>query len=278
MTLASRNIFFVFAASIAFLNAASLAFLLLFSEKSAGVLPVARQIYWFSFSSENGNGQDLALAVLLAAQVYSFAGLVVLYAFFKKTHSPEVHYLAVYFATWILQAPRLLLYFFQDSLSSGLSVFIIQTAYYGRFAALLALFAASLYGAGLQGRGVRNALWPLFFLLYAFIVLLMFDAASPVNPFLYRLSDEEPAFMLYIALAFAVIFGYILSAVAKQSAGLGLLALASAALIFSGDFIFYASSLWLTCFGFAGLILGAFLFISQIRSRYLWSGDSLARF
>jgi len=175
MTLSERNIFlktgiFFCIAVILLIIAASFLTVPIYPEIEENS---QRPDYYFQFFTGMiiGNNYYAVHTALVLAAVFSLVGMILIHAFFERTPTPEILYIAFFALSLSLEALRLFLPLdFVFNFPSFYLRITTKVLLFVRFFGVFSLFTAGLCAAGLDVQKARNAI---FIIIVAALVITL---------------------------------------------------------------------------------------------------------
>ena len=208
---------------------------------------------------------------MLAAVVYSFISILLIYRFFEKTQSPEILFFGLFvislsFEFFRLMVPLRTVFIFPSMYLITASRILLFARYFGLFS----LFAASVYAAGLDVQKQRSTFFVLA--LAALVIALRLPINSivwdstlmPWSAYQSMFAMVEAGILVITILTFSIA-AYTRGSRAYVFAGIG------SFLVFTGRHILINSDTWITPVpGLLALATGTWLIASRLRREYLW--------
>lgn len=213
-----------------------------------------------------------AFVTVAASLVYALSALIMIFYFFEKTQSVEVHFFIFFIFSFMFEILRLTLPFQNAFKISG--VFLDLSArmlVFCRYFGMFSLFIASLYAAGLKIEKEENILFPL-------VVITMFLSISvPINiftydtslcmanayPFVFKITGYIAGFFTVLSFFYGAWHGG-----TKEYYFIGI----GSFLVFIGRLILIDADIYVLAFtGFLLLVAGTYLICRYLRRIYLWA-------
>ena len=208
---------------------------------------------------------------MLAAALYSFISMILIYRFFEKTQAPEILFFGFFVISLSFEFIRLII-----PLGTAFSfpvMYVITGArilLFARYFGLFSLFAASVYAAGLDVQKQQNTFFVLILSALVIVIRLPIDgivwdsAFMPWSAYRSMFAIVEAGILAVTMLTF-FIAAYTKGSWAYVSVGIG------SFLVFAGGNILIRSDTWITPLpGLIALAAGTWLIASRLRREYLW--------
>ncbi len=275
MTLASRNKILwsgLFLSLLIFITALKLLSLLPAKPEPSPSL-FSGTSYWWYFSSQNVNITFLYWAA--AASLILILSAVILTSFilflFRRTASPEIFFFNLFILTLATNGLRILhLFWIQENASFYLGILLSRGMVFSYSFAILSLFAASLFSAGLPNQRLSLFLLVLVAVSLAFSTLIPIETTRLNTNLLYLPTGNVPAGAIFIALELMSILNYLRAGFLYSNRDYLSLAAGTAFSAAGYELLFFLGSPLLISLGYGFLLAGAFLFIKRIYTIYLW--------
>jgi hypothetical protein len=213
----------------------------------------------------------VSLATMISSVLYAFIAMILIYYFFEKTQSPEILFIALFVSAFAFEGLRVMAPLMEVY---DLPIFYLvlgaRTLLFARFFGLFALFAASLYAAGLGEQKQGNIV---FILAIAALVValgapidgLAWDSSlMPIRGYASLLKMVEVGIMLITMISFFI------SAYSRGSKEYIFIGLGSF-LVFLGRAMLFSTDTWITPLPALLLLAGGtWLSCVQLHHVYLW--------
>jgi len=163
MTLSERNAFFkvgiVFCAVCTLLILAASLYLIPQYPEMNEDAPRPSKIFQ-SITEKILNSDYIAVHVsLILSVVFSLVGMIFIHAFFERTSTPEILFIAIFTISFAFEALRLILPLqVIFNFPSFYMLLANRILFFARFFCIFALFAASICAAGLEVQKIRNVI------------------------------------------------------------------------------------------------------------------------
>jgi len=208
---------------------------------------------------------------MLGAVIYSLVSIVLIHYFFEKTQSPEILFFGLFVISLSFEFSRVMIPL--KGIFSFPAMYVITSArilLFGRYFGLFALFAASVYAAGLDTQRQQNVF---FMLVLAALVIavnvpidsLVWDSSFKMQNGYRSMFAAVQAGILIISMVTFFIAAYTRGSRTYIFIGLGCF------LVFAGRNLLLNSDTWITPLpGLLILAAGTWLIASRLHKEYLW--------
>jgi hypothetical protein len=204
MAFASRNaflfLFFIIAIGIFGFALLNIAFLAVAAAKGTDFGFFESHIFWF-IHDQVPIGSVWSIASTVVLTFFGFFAFVVLRVFFKKIGQAEVFFFSLFIFSFLLDSLRLVIinlkYF---SFSPLFGIFLSRTVLGSRIFGLLCLFLSGLYALDFQYQKFEIIISVSAFVSFLFAFILPFDPQVFMTNGLYKLSNEQDFFILYLVI------------------------------------------------------------------------------
>lgn len=192
--------------------------------------------FWFAYAasleaslSSNLISIGLALICALGAQIY-FRQV------FRKTTSPEIFFVSVFFFALSTEGLRILQIFVSmENASYFLGLMLTRVVYLFRIFSVLALLAGSLYVLDFQYQKYGTVLGLTFLLSLLTAAAIPMDTGHLNTNLLYGLADERGLGYFFIIFELIVAVNFVLASVTKKSVALAWIGLAVLLIMAGGE-------------------------------------------
>ena len=275
MTLSERNVFlkigiFYCVAVILLIAAASFLTVPVYPEIEENT---QRPDYYFQFIAGLflGNSYYAVHAALFLSAVFSLVGMIMIHAYFERTPTPEILYIAIFAISLSFEALRLCLPLnFVYQFPSFYLRITTKVLLFARFFGIFSLFTAGLCAAGMDIQKARNAI------LIIFIAALVISLGVPIDVHSWDTGFNTACgyittFRLIELLVFVTTMASFLIASKIRDSKEYVNAAIGVVLALIGRNILLGTDNWIGCFlGIALLSFGTLFLCSKVHKIYLW--------
>ena len=276
MTLSARNDIFkggiiLAALSLGLIAAGGYFVFSAYPDAAASAVMRPRGIIQALMEGRIGPSAYVPFFTMLAAVLYSFVSILLIYRFFEKTQSPEMLFFGLFvislsFEFFRLMVPLRTVFIFPSMYLITASRILLFARYFGLFS----LFAASVYAAGLDVQKQRSTFFVLALAALVIAIRLPINSIAwdstlmPWSAYQSMFAMVEAGILVITMLTF-FIAAYTRGSRAYVFAGLG------SFLVFTGRHMLINSDTWITPVpGLLALAAGTWLIASRLRREYLW--------
>ncbi|MDR2552120.1 MAG: hypothetical protein LBD31_02995 [Treponema sp.] len=276
MTLAQRNRYFKGGIIL------SLCCLIFLSSQTGKLLPLYPELCEAAIRRSPGIFQSLAVrlftpipqvpfATSLAAVLYALIASALVFLFFEKTQSPEIVFFGLFILSFVFEILRVMVPLW--GLHRFPPVFLIlgtRMLIFGRFFGVFALFASSVYAAGLEIQKQGSVI------IASVIAILVVSLRIPVNSLswdssLTMISGYSSMFRFAEDAVMVITVISFLAAAHIKGTGDYLFIALGALLVSLGRSLLISADTWVTPVpGLALLIAGTWLVAARLHRIYLW--------
>jgi len=208
---------------------------------------------------------------MLAAGVYSFLTIILIYYFFEKTQAPEIFFFGFFVISLSFEFARIVIPL--KDIFPFFSIYLISASrvlLFGRYLGLFSLFAASVYAAGMDVQRQHNVF---FMIILAALIIslnvpidsLVWDSSLRIQNGYQLMFSMIDAGILVVTMLTFFISSYTRGSKTYVFVGLG------SFLVVVGRNILLNSDTWITPFpGFLILAAGTWIISSRLHREYLW--------
>jgi hypothetical protein len=210
-------------------------------------------------------------AVMLTAALYALIVQALIYQFFEKTQSPEIYFFALFVFSFTFECGRILiplqhLYMLPQTFIAAAG----RMQLFGRFFGLFALFASSVYAAGLKAQKQGTVFFAVTLAAMLFAVRVPVDALAWDTALRLNCGYRSMFWILEVVLALLSVAGYFVSARIRGGkefvpAGIGVFLVA-----FGRTLLLDADTPYAPVLAFVCLVAGTWLVCAQLHRIYLW--------
>ena len=214
---------------------------------------------------------NVPFAAILAAAVYALAGIILIYFYFEKTHSPEILFISLFIVSMALESARITLPLRKIlDISNSYVIYSYRILIFGRFFGLFSLFVASICTAGLKIQKEHNIV------IVTAMAALIIAMGIPVDGLAWdstmsMLSGYSSTLvMIELSILGITIASFLISAYTRGSKNYLYIGL-GALLTYLGRGILLNSDTWITpAPGLIILTWGTWIICTKFHSIYLW--------
>jgi len=210
-------------------------------------------------------------AAIIAAVLFSLAGMIFIHNFFERTSAPETLYIAIFILSFVFEGLRLILplHIILDFPSVYVR-FAMRILLFTRFFGFLSLFAASIYSAGLEIQKNRN------FIFIIIIATLLITLRIPIDVLnwdtsLNMITGFISMFRLIeLAVFITTLISFLLAARIRGSADYNHIAI-GAVIAMTGRNIILNTDNWIGfALGIASVMFGVWYLCAKLHKIHLW--------
>ena len=216
-----------------------------------------------------GNNGDVLLMLLI--QLLSLVAVIILYAQFRKTASPEIFFFLLFLLSLGTEGIRILPATAEIlAVPAYFSNLVIRALYFSRFLGLFSIFAAGLFSNGMQYQKLSMA--------FGFILLTAFTLAStmPISDEVLKSGAGIYMFNIFnimlimLTIQSLSIINFIIAWIRNNNRDYIWLAGACLLLLSGFQLSLTGGELWLRAAGFLAMCTGTVLFSRRTHEIYLW--------
>lgn len=210
-------------------------------------------------------------AATIGSVLYSLLGILLIYNYFEKTHSPEILYVGLFILSFVFESIRVMV---PLKIYANLpNIYLLNSSrilFFGRYFGLFSLFAVSICTAGLNIQKQENIV------LICAATSLIFALGIPVDGLswdttLVMLNDFSSSFLvIQVGVIVISIASFLVAAYTRGSREYIIIG-AGAFMTYTGRNIFFTSDTWASLIpGFLILCFGSWLMCNRYHRLYLW--------
>jgi hypothetical protein len=240
--------------------AVGLAVLLAMPSLSSAISALTDNAWWFIYRPASGAAAAAApwrIGAAVAASVLSLIGVLRARVIYRRSPSPVIPFLVMFLLTLgleCLRAGTALIAAVDGPIS--VSVFVTRLIYWGRFAGLLGLLLAALYGLELKYARVMVLGGVVLLVSFAMAAYIPVDRTVFLSQLTWKLGDEQSVWFLNLALAALTVLTGVVSALVHRGRRTALLGAGIGLFVIARELEFFAlQPLPLAC-GLAAQALG----------------------
>jgi len=208
---------------------------------------------------------------VLAAVIYSLVSMILIRHFFEQTQSPEILFFALFVISLSLEFARIII-----PLRIALefpAMYVITAArilLFARYLGLFALFAASVYAAGLDAQRQQNALFLISLAALFIAIQLPVDGTSWNSALMPWIGQQATFLMAEVVILIVTVLTFFISAYTRGSKAYSFIGIGTF-FVFIGRNMLVSSDTWITPLpGLLLLTIGTYLIASRLRREYMW--------
>ena len=210
-------------------------------------------------------------AAIICAVLYSLIATIFIYFRFQKTQSPEILYICFFVLSFAFEGTRIMLPIKAHFDLPGIYLIMAsRVLFFGRYFGFFALFAASVYAAGLEIQKQRPTLAAIALLTLVLSINMPIDGLSWDTALVMSSGYNTMFTIVNIGISLITLVSF---AIASYSRGLKeyLYICLGAFLVLLGRNILFSADTWLTLFpAMIILIAGTWFICKKLHKVYLW--------
>ncbi len=211
------------------------------------------------------------LWILLAQSAFVAFAVIVLFLFFRKTHSPEVFFFLFGLLGFAVQTSRF--YMAPASLFTLSAYSLIpftRLVYFGRLLTGLSFFASGLFASGFMSQRRNFYLSIIFLISFIISVTLPVDFTGTEGPLLFTTGEKTGFALAYYAINLFAVLNFVLAAYKHSELTYWYVSVAILLVIGGIELSFYFPYGVIASTGLLLTIGGTALFANRMHEIYLW--------